>query len=61
MELLIAGRIKALQRGFQQVGETPVPLTLAVIELQADAQCAERLQAMGGQVIHIRFERPGEA
>ena len=60
MALLIAGRITALQRGFQLVGETPVPLVLAVLELEADAQCAELLQAMGGQVIHIRLTKPGE-
>ena len=60
MELIVAGRIKASQRGFQPVGETPVPLLLLVLELEADAECAERLRALGGQVLHIRSAKPKE-
>lgn len=58
MELIVAGRVKAMQGGFQQVKATPVPVLRVVLELQADAEYAERLRALGDGVVHIRFKTP---
>ena len=41
---LIAGRIVASQAGFRLEKATPVPTLVLKLEVEADAECAQRLQ-----------------
>ena len=60
VSFLVAGRLVALQGSWQQIGQDTAPLLRVALDLQADAECARRLQELQGKVVHIRFEAVGE-